>query len=366
MNPVKLTPLRATITLAVALGTMGQLSACWTGEVRSAPFPARSGSVEPGDLRGPFDGLVLDEGNGRPVPGAQVYAVWHFVSQDDGMQAPAGAKEWLGTTDVGGRYHVPRLTDFNGRRLSTVKIIIFKRGYVAYRSDRRFDDFGPRLDFAQHDNSVHLTRWSSDISHVRHLRYVGGGATMTELTRWELPEAAAELSGTTATPTTAGLGPLVAHRGAGEGPVLPAGRLLTPADVLEVTGWSGEFVVTDLGDEAPSAAYNSVHLGAKNAEQEYDVALRMWRGASPEEAGEVFDKLMAELPNTKETDELGDRSLRAIDGDVLALAYLAKDAHVVVLVQCGTGQCKSGEVLLTIARRTKEHLDQIISEGGLK
>src|SRR5687767_13529176 len=86
------------------------LGACKTPMVRPATFRARPDSVKIGDLRGPFDGRVVDAETGRPVAGALVHATWSFVS-GTGLVSPAGYGEWLGSTDSNGRYKVPRLSN---------------------------------------------------------------------------------------------------------------------------------------------------------------------------------------------------------------------------------------------------------------
>jgi hypothetical protein len=356
--------------LAILACSLLALTACSMTQVRPAPFRARPDSVDPGDLRGPFDGKVIDSETDRPIAGAQVYAVWSFVD-GTGFIGPAGYAEHLGTTDAEGRYVVPELEKDppSGARLGGFRLVVFKRGYVAYRSDRRFEDSGPRLDFTQRRQEVRLERWRSDISHVKHLRYIGGGATLAELTRWEVPEAAAELGGRPAPDTAVakndGPGPKLRPAG----PPLPAQQLLVPADIAEVTGWTGEFDVSDLGDEPPSPQYNSVHLRAKNQGEAYDVAARVWH-VSADESDTLFTKLTKELPGVKEGDELGDRSLRAVsaEGDILGFAFVDKSRGVVLLVQCGASQCKSGDTVFAIAKRMKERADALFpaTAGGGK
>jgi hypothetical protein len=340
-------------------------ASCATPGIRPAPFRQRPDSVAPGDLRGPFDGRVLDDETGRPVAGAQVYAVWSYV---DGFafNAPAGYKEWLGSTDAEGRYDVPRLdAPPRGKRLAAFRLTIFKRGYVAYRSDRRFEDMGPRLDFTQRRHEVRLERWRSDISHVKHLRYVGGGGAMAELTRWEVPEAAAELGGK---PVAVAKGP--DQKKPDEpvkpaGPPLPAQKLLLPTDVKDITGFDGGFDVSDLGDETPSPQYNSVHLRAKNKTEDWDIAARIWH-LPPADAEALYGRLIKELPGVKETNELGDHSLRAVSdaGDILGVAFLDKTRGVVVLVQCGASQCKNGDMAVNLAKRVKERTDATFAPAG--
>ena len=87
-----------------------------------------------------------------------------------------------------------------------------------------------------------------------------------------------------------------------------------------------------------------------------------------DEADTLFAKLIKELPGVKETEELGDHSLRAVspEGDILGFAFVDKTRGVVVLVQCGASQCKSGDTVLAIAKRMKERADALFpaTAGG--
>ena len=103
----------------------------------------------PGSLRGPFTGRVVDATTKAPIAGALVYAAW-TLERGTALTEPAGSREVVGSTDAGGNYKIAssarcptasRVTDFT--------LLVYKRGYVAYRSDRRFHDLGPRMDFAQ-------------------------------------------------------------------------------------------------------------------------------------------------------------------------------------------------------------------------
>jgi hypothetical protein len=319
---------------------------CGAPMVREAPFSLRPDSVDRGDLRGPFDGRVLDAENGRPVAQALVVASWTFVS-GFGLDAPSSAKEAIASTDANGRYVIGRLDDLphGSARLSDFHLVIYKRGYVAYRSDRRFEDLGPRTDFAQTGYVVNLDRWRNDYSHVRHLRYVGGGPVLGELTAWEIPEAAAELSGEK---TGA---PIAMPSSQPSAEILHAEHLLKPDDVNRATGYTGGFDSSELGDEPTSSHYGSVHLQARGKDETYDVALRVWRFA-PADASSHFDRLTHELPGAQVKNEIGDKSLRASTpkGDILGVAFLDAKRGVVALIQCGSSQCRSHDDVLNLAR----------------
>ncbi|HKA89945.1 MAG TPA: hypothetical protein VKE22_19925 [Haliangiales bacterium] len=328
------------------------LSACAAPQARPAPFRARPDSVARGQLFGPFDGRVVDGDTQRPVTGALVQATWTFVS-GFGMNAPAGYREWVGSTDTLGYYLIPALADAPSERLSDFHLVVYKKGYAAFRSDRRFEDFGPRADFAQTGYLVELTKWRDDLSHARHLRYVGGGAALAELTAWEVPAAAAELGGQK---------PALARApvpGAAGQPALDADDLLLPADLKKATGFEGTFDVSNLQDEPSTPTYDSVHLQARGRDETFDVALRVWRLA-PAEQKKQYQRLLDELPRVQERNEIGDRSLRATSekGDILAAGYADDRRGLVVLIQCGVAQCRTHDVVLTLLRLMKDRADR--------
>ncbi len=341
------------------------LTACGSPMVRPAPFRARPDTVAGGDLRGPFQGRVLDAETGRPVSGALVYATWTFV-RGVGLPAPGGWREYQGSTDPGGYYTVPKLVALpadGSIRLADFSLVIYKKGFVAYRSDRRFADLGTRTDFSQVRNEVALERWRSDFSHVKHLRYVGGGAALTELTAWEIPEAARELSGEPS--RVVETGPDLVPLGEPAVPPLDADLLMLPEDVIAATHFKGAFDVRELGDEPSTPEYDSVHLQARGEDEAYDVALRLWKLPLPD-AEPHYDKMKADLPGVKETNELADRSLRAstASGDILGVAFLDAKRGVIALIQCGASQCRSHETVLGIARAVKERIEQAFPVGG--
>ena len=276
------------------------LAGCATQLARPAPFRARPDSVARGDLSGPFSGRVIDSETDRPVPGALVYASWRFVS-GSGFVTPDGFRDWIGSTDAQGRYAVPELEDApGGGRLADFHLLVYKRGYVAYRSDRRFDDLGLQTEFSQEGASVTLYRWRPDYSHAKHLRYVGGGAALAALTAWEMPDAVAELSGAN---------PQILAQKAKEAAAaerLDASKLLTAADVKSMTSFEGAFDTGELGDEPQSEHYDTVHLQARGKDESYDVALRMWR-YPVEEAAKQFDRLVGDLPGAAVKNEIAVR-----------------------------------------------------------
>ena len=340
------------------------LGACVDAQAtRVAPFRARPDSADAGSLRGPFNGRVVDATTHAPIAGALVYAAWS-LERGAGLVEPAGAKEFVGSTDAGGNYKVPAIVQPTGARIADFTLLVYKRGYVAYRSDRRFKDLGPRMDFAQKDNQVLLERWRSDLSHARHLRFVGAGAAVAALTAWELADASAELDGKKPG------GNEEIRPGRGEGPYVVAAQLLSDAEIKARTKYDGAFETGPLQDEPDTASYSSQHFKALGRPETWDVALRMWR-LEPAKAIDRYDELLGQLPNLTEKDDIASRSFIALEtipqvGDIRGVGFLDAGRGVVVLLTCGASQCTTQEDVAALGQIVWTHLKQLVptTTGG--
>ena len=338
-----------------ALATLLASAACVTGNVRTAPFRVRPDSADAGSLRGPFNGRVLDVTTHAPIAGALVYAAW-TLERGSALPEPAGAHEFVGSTDAGGNYRVPSLTSIPaGTRITEFSLLVYKRGYIAYRSDRRFSDLGPRMDFAQEDNQVLLERWRNELSHARHLRFVGGGTAVAALTQWELADASAELAGKR--PNGEDIRP-----GRGEGPYVVAAQLLTDADIKARTKYDGQFETGPLSDEPDTATYSSQHFKALGRPETWDVAIRVWR-LDPGKAQERYDELLTQLPGIQEKDEVASRSFQAAENEIRGVGFLDGQRGVVVLITCGVSQCSSIDDAVFLEQQVYSKLKALVPIG---
>jgi len=318
-------------------------SACVDTAIRTAPFRVRPDATDPGSLRGPFTGRVVDVTTHAPIAGALVYAAW-TLERGTALLEPAGAREAVGSTDAGGNYKIPRLDRLpDGTRVTEFTLLVYKRGFIAYRSDRRFSDLGPRMDFAQTTNQVLLERWRNDLSHARHLRFVGAGTAVAALTQWEIADASAELDGRR--PRNGDdLRP-----GRGDGQYIVAAQLLTDADIKARTKYDGGFETGPLSDEPDTATYSSQHFKALGRPETWDVALRMWR-LDPAKAPERYDELLTQLPGIVEKDDIGTRSFVAAENEIRGVGFLDVPRGIVVLMTCGSNQCLSSEDAASLAQ----------------
>jgi hypothetical protein len=318
------------------------------GAVAQAPFPARNDTVVPGDLLGPFDGRVTDAQSGKPVAGAIVYAAWGF-EVGRGLTAPAGSAAATTDTDSDGRYIVPRLAKLPGGRARVVRftLIIYKRGFVAWRSDRRFEDGSTRHDFSQSLNAVKLDPAPPTLSHIKHVLFAGGGAPIRRAMAGEIVQASLELGG--AAP----------GEGGPAGPQLDASVLLSSEELKAVTGYAGEFTIDKLGDLPTTASYDSHHFRATGKPESFDLALRVWKLGTPEAADARWAQVSKTVPNAEQKKELGDQSLRGSDGKILAAAVLDRSRGLVIELTCGVDQCRDGDQAVALLRRVLGRADKL-------
>jgi hypothetical protein len=317
------------------------LGAGCAAPLAEATFPVRPDTVEPGDIAGPFEGRVVDAATGHPIAFALVQASW-ALEVGRGLTAPAGAVTTTAATDSDGRYQIDRLRAFPGRRtrVERVTVTIYKRGYVAYRSDRRFDDLGVRHDFAQTGVLIKLDRYPAGLSHVKHIRFVGGAGALRAALSGEYVQASLELAGRA-----------VPAEPATTGPLLDASALLSEDELRAVTGYEGRFIVEKLADLPTTANYDSKHFRAEGKPESFDAAIRVWKLGSAQAAEARFATLKKEVPHAEIRDELGDASLRGWDGKILAAATMERARGLVIELTCGVELCRDAEQAVALLKR---------------
>jgi hypothetical protein len=342
---------RTPAALALALAA---LAASGCGPiVEQAPFPARPDAVRPADLLGPYDGMVSDADSERPIAGAVVAGSWAF-ERGIGAQGPMDAEEFVTQTGADGRYTIPRLSRLPtgaSARVRRFTLIVYQRGYVAWRSDRRFPGRERRRDFSQRANRVRLDKWQPTLSHGPHLLFLGGGAKIREASSWEAEQAAVELEG-----EGAGRGRTGAEAAARRGPalLLDVSGLLSVDEIRGVTGYVGKFEEGKLADLPSTEFYDSRHFKAEGRPESYDVGLRVWRLGT---AAEVqYQKLERELTKGTEVDEIGDASFRAQAGAIQGLVFLVRERGAVVSLTCGSAQCTDPSQILKIGKLVESRL----------
>jgi hypothetical protein len=323
-----------------ALAVIFTLASACAAPVAQAPFAARPDTVDPGDLTGPFDGQVKDAATGKPVAGATVVASWGFAI-GRGLTAPAAATAITTETDADGRYRITQLSALQGgrTRLERFTLVVYKPGYVAWRSDRRFEDLSVRHDFAQTRCEIKLEPFVAGMSHVRHVRFAGGGGAIRRAMAGEYLQASLELSGAPLEPAKE------------TGPLYDASGLLSTDELKATTGFNGPFSVERLGDLPQTPSYDSKHFRADGKPESFDAAIRVWRPATLEEAEARYARLQKEVPNAVSKNELGDASLRGYDGKILGVAAIDREHKTVIELTCGVDLCRDADQAVGIAKR---------------
>ena len=327
--------------------------------VENAPFSVRPDTLQPGDLLGPFDGIIVDAETERPIGSATVSGSWAF-ERGIGLHGPAGMREFSLETSADGRYQIPRPDDLatgGSMRLRRFTLIVYRRGYVAYRSDFKFGSDEVRHDFSQHANKIRLEKWLPTMEHRRHLAFLGGGQAIAKAAGWEAQPASLEYEGVSATHAAEPTGESAPSASV---QTLDVSPLLSVEEVRGVTGFAGEFEVGRLADRVRSDVFDSRHFKAKGRPEAFDVGVRVW-AVGPAAAEEQFKKLIGELPAAVATEEIGDRSLRARGGDVLGLAFLLRERGLVIQLSCGTSQCTEPGMVLRLAKLVESHLGELRS-----
>jgi len=341
--------------IAIAASAVLQAAAGCGPMVERPRFPSRPDSIRPADLLGPYDGKVIDGETDRPIAGATVAASWAF-ERGIGVPGPADAEEVVVQTGADGRYVIPqldRLPTGLSARVRRFTLIIYQRGFVAWRSDRRFPGTTPRRDFSQRGNVARLDRWQPAFTHAQHLLFMGGGAKIREVAAWEAQQASLDLEGETGGGRMSADGEETRATA-----VLDIGALLTDDEIRGVTGYVGSFEKEKLSDLPTTEFYDSRHFKAVNKPESFDVGLRVWRlGVAAAEA--QYQKLRRELPKADVTDEIGDASFRARSGDIGGLVFLVRDRGVVVSLTCGSGQCTDPAQLATIGKLVESRLSDL-------
>jgi len=285
-----------------------------------------------------------------------VVGVWSY-DEGDGLVGPSGSEVVEVKTDQAGRYRIPvapQRTRGAHLRLVSFHLVVYKRGYVGYRSDRHLDG-APRSDFTLRHNRVQLRKWRDTDSHAQHLVFLAAPASVTQLSSWERESANLELYrqlGGEAAGLPAEPEPAVTMQ------LLDARALLPPEDVRRRTGYTDAFDVKELGDLARTHFYHGVHLQAVDRDEVWDVAFRVWKDP-PGGLQPVVETFEATLPGVAVTGEITAESWVYDGDDVRAVAFLDRERDVGVLLTCGAMQCIDIETAIILASFVHEHLDAL-------
>ena len=343
------------LALALALVGCGPL-------VRPPNFVGARDQVTDATLLGPFDGQVLDAATGEPIADAVVVGVWAY-DRGDGFIGPYGSETYSTTTDQAGRYRIApaRLSvRASALRLVAFHVVVYKRGYLGYRSDALFEG-GARPDFTVRHNRVELRKWRENDSHADHLMFLATPKALRRTTLWEQDLANLDLFrqlGGAGEAVAGATSPEPAARPNKDPEWLDASGLLTPDEVRTRTGYTEAFELEDLGDLARTDFYHGVHLRASGRDEPWDIAYRVWR-SPPGGMDPVVSTIQETMAGVKPSGEITPETWLLSAEGVHAVAFVDRDAEVGVLLSCGDQQCHDIDTAIILAKTLHRNLEKL-------
>jgi hypothetical protein len=325
--------------------------------IRPATFAGARDQVTDTSLHGPFDGQVVDADTGDPVHGALVLAVWSY-DKGEGFVAPGGSETMHVLTDQAGRYRIPAAPlRIRGPsvRLVGFHLVVYKRGYIGYRSDSTYEG-AERRDFVLRHNRVALRKWNETDSHAQHLMFLAAPPQIQQLGKWEREPANLDLyqamGGAAVVSSETSAGP--------EGPapslrLLDATAILTPEEVRLRTNYTGAFEVKELEDLTRTHFYHGVHLQAVDRTEAWDVAYRVWKDP-PGGLEPVAETFRETLPGVDPGADVTPETWVLDSPDVRAVAFLVREDNIGVLLACRAMQCVDVETAIVLARYILDNL----------
>lgn len=330
--------------------------------IRPAPFAGARDQVTDVNLLGPFDGQVIDVATSEPLQGATVVAVWSF-DRGDGLIGPYGSQVLETKTDQAGRYRVPRpRVKVHGRhvRLVSFELVVYKRGYVGYRSDALYEG-GGRHDFSLRHNKVELRKWREGDSHARHLLFLSAPVAVAQLSKWERESANLDLyqtlGGASKVVVSDPIGPLETNATATL-ELLDASALLLVSDIQLRTGYTDEFATKELQDLARTHFFHGVHLQATGHDETWDIGLRVWKDP-PGGLALVQETFEATLPGVSASSEITAQTWVLDGNSVRAVGVLDPEQNVGFLLTCGASQCPDIETAIILAKLAHTRIAQL-------
>jgi len=331
--------------------------------VRPATFVGARDQVTDASLLGPFDGQVLDATTGEPLADAVVVGVWAY-DRGDGFIGPHGSETYSTTTDPAGRYRIapPRLEQRGtALRLVSFHIVVYKRGYLGYRSDA-LNEGGTRPDFVVRHNRVELRKWRETDSHADHLLFLAAPKELRKTTLWEQDLANLDLFrqlGGAGQAAAAAMQPDKTPQGPAREPEwLDASGVLTIEEVRIRTHYAEPFDVEDLSDLERTDFYHGVHLRARGRDEPWDLAYRVWRDP-PGGMDPVVSTIQETMAGVKPSAEITPETWLLTAEGVQAVAFVDRTAKVGVLLSCGDQQCPDIETAIILAKTVHRNLERL-------
>ncbi len=360
------TKLSSPISALVAIVSAGMILSGCSVIVRPAPFHGARDQVTDASLEGPFDGQIVDDKTGEPLQDAIVVGVWSY-DRGDGFIGPRGSETIEVVTDPAGRYRIPNAPlRIRGKsvRLVSFHLLVYKRGYGAYRSDDLLEG-GPRRDFTSRHNAIVLRKWRSRDSHSEHLLFLAAPREIGRVARWEQNYANEDLyTALSGSPRHTELPSLIANENTEvavaprEETLLSVSHLLPATEAIARTGFEGSFEIGDLTDLTRTYFYHGVHLKAVDHGEKYDIAFRVWeRPAGGMQA--ILETIATTLPTADVNDDVTAETWVLDTDEVRAVGFIDREREVGVLLSCGAHQCPDIDTAIILAKYIHGQIENV-------
>lgn len=315
-------------------------------------------------MLGPFDGQILDRATGEPVSDAVVVGIWSY-DRGDGFIGPYGSESVSVQTDDAGRYRIPRVPlrkRGSSLRLVSFQLVVYKRGYVSYRSDARFGG-GPRRDFTGRHNRIELDKWRERDSHAEHLLFLAAPREVARVSGWERRQANVDLY-------EALSGSELPTGGTAEQPDEPsetpaadtwldASAIIYPEDVAMRTGFDGDVEIEDLGGLPRTVFYHGILFRAVELPEDYDFSYRVWH--KPSGGLDPVIEIFNENFPVEVSDEVTPETWVYVEEGTgfTGVAFIDRESESGVLVSCGPSQCIDVDTTIILAKYIQGRLDRV-------
>jgi hypothetical protein len=125
---------------------------------------------------GPMSGTVVDAENGQPIEGAVIHVQWSESKGMPGMSYGELYKIEEAVSDANGKFRLEGVDKYFFIR--PPKIVIYKKGYVAWRHDFIFPDYQKREPFQWKDGQVFKLEHFKKYSHSQHISFIRIGLSL--------------------------------------------------------------------------------------------------------------------------------------------------------------------------------------------
>ncbi len=122
-----------------------------------------------------MSGTVIDAETGKAVEGAVVLINWTMTKGISGLTYGEDYKTVEAVTDKEGKF---RIFGVLNPFVNPPTIVVYKKGYVAWRNDFIFPDYKKREDFEWKNNNVFRLERFKRYSHSRHILFFGGDLSL--------------------------------------------------------------------------------------------------------------------------------------------------------------------------------------------